>query len=113
MKYAIAEAEKHPEIRPDAAATAQEVADLRCLVATYANEATEAKAEIERLRTQATGVQENWAIFDQAMNMLADVPGGTMLERITRLKEWYQQLCGTHAQRADTSADVSTTKGSE
>lgn len=38
--------------------------------------------------------KEGWAIFEQAMVMLEDVPGETMLERIARLKEWYVQLQG-------------------
>jgi hypothetical protein len=36
--------------------------------------------------------KNGWEIFEQAMVMLEDVPGETMLERIGRLKDWYLQM---------------------
>jgi hypothetical protein len=54
-------------------------------------------------RSAATGDAANWAIFDQAMVMLEDVPGETMLERLARLKDWYvglQDLHGKEVQRS-------------
>lgn len=36
--------------------------------------------------------KEGWLIFEEAMVMLEDVPGETMLERIGRLKGWYLQM---------------------
>jgi hypothetical protein len=36
--------------------------------------------------------KKGWAIFEQAMVMLEDVPGETLLERIGRLKDWYLEM---------------------
>ncbi len=53
--------------------------------------------------------KEGWAIFEQAMVLLEDVPGDTMLERIERLKAWYldlQMLVGNLKHRLEVAESV-------
>lgn len=35
---------------------------------------------------------DSWAIFEEAMMMLGDVPGETLLERLSRLQGWYLEM---------------------
>ena len=55
--------------------------------------------------------KEGWAIFEQAMVLLEDVPGDTMLERIERLKAWYldlQMLVGNLKHRLEVASSTYT-----
>jgi hypothetical protein len=50
--------------------------------------------------TQQSSAGNAEAIIEEAMWMLQDVPGNTLVERIARLTKWYQDLCSNASAQA-------------
>jgi hypothetical protein len=50
---------------------------------------------------------QSGAVVEEAMWMLQDVPGNTLIERIARLTKWYQDLCASNPVPSRTPLDLS------